>query len=62
MVSRRNSQSNRSERGAAVQSAMMSVYQTLKLRGHPPLATIASALRTYVTTANSRLCRDRCCT
>ena len=50
VVLRRNSQSNRSERGAAVQSVMMSVYQTLKLRGHDPLATIVSALRTYVTT------------
>jgi len=29
---------------------MMSVYQTLKLRGLAPLATIVEALRTYVLT------------
>ena len=50
VVLRRNSQSNRSERGAAVQSVMMSVYQTLKLRGLDPLATMVDALRTYVAT------------
>lgn len=50
VVLRHNSQSNRSERGAAVQSMMMSVYQTLKLRGLDPLATIVEALRTYVLT------------
>ena len=50
VVLRKNSQSNRSERGAAVQAVMMSIYQTLKLRGLDPLATITDALRTYVTT------------
>jgi transposase len=43
---------NRSEKGAAVQAVLMSVYRTLKLRGHDPLATITSALRTYLTTGN----------
>jgi transposase len=28
----------------------MSVYRTLKLRGHDPIGTIVSALRTYLTT------------
>ena len=41
---------NRSEKGAAVQAVLMSIYRTLKLRGHDPLATITSALRTYLTT------------
>jgi len=50
VVLRKNSQSNRSERGAAVQSVLMSVYQTLKLRSHDPLATITEALRIYVAT------------
>ena len=50
VVSRHTSPSNRSERGAAAQAVMMSVYQTLKLRGLDPLATITGALRTYVTT------------
>ena len=48
VVLRHNSQSNRSEKGAATQAVLMSVYQTLKLRGHDPLATITEALRTYV--------------
>lgn len=47
---RKISQCNRSEKGAAVQAVLMSVYRTLKLRGHDPLATIPSALRTYLTT------------
>ena len=50
VVLRKNSQSNRSERGAAVQSVLMSIFQTLKLRGLDPLATIIEALRTYVAT------------
>jgi len=28
----------------------MSVYRTLKLRGHNPTKTIANALKTYLTT------------
>ena len=50
VIIRKNSLSNRSENGAAVQSMLMSVYRTLKLRGHNPIATIANALRTYVQT------------
>jgi transposase len=41
---------NRSEKGAAVQAVLMSIYRTMKLRGHDPLATVTSALRTYLTT------------
>jgi hypothetical protein len=52
VILRKNCQSNRSERGAAVQAVLMSVYRTLKLRGHDPLATIDSALRTYLTTGH----------
>ena len=47
---RKNSQCNHSEKGAATQAVLMSVYQTLKLRGHDPLTTIVEALRTYVAT------------
>lgn len=50
VILRKNCQSNRSEKGAAVQAVLMSVYRTLKLRGHDPLATIDSALRAWVTT------------
>jgi len=49
VILRKNCQSNRSEKGAAVQAVLMSVYRTLKLRGHDPLSTIDSALRTYLT-------------
>lgn len=50
VVLRKNSQSNRSERGAATQAVLMSVYRTLKLRGLNPTKTIADALKTYLTT------------
>jgi len=50
VILRKNSQSNRSERGAATQAILMSVYRTLKLRGLDPTRTIAEALKTYVTT------------
>ena len=48
VILRKNSQSNRSDRGAATQAILMSVYRTLKLRGLNPTKTIADALRTYV--------------
>jgi transposase len=50
VILRKNSQSNRSERGATTQAVLMSVYRTLKLRGHDPLQTLENALRTYVQT------------
>jgi len=49
-ILRKNSQSNRSDRGAATQAVLMSVYRTLKLRGLNPTGTLADALRTYVMT------------
>ena len=48
VILRKNSQSNRSDRGAATQAVLMSVYRTLKLRGLNPTKTIADALRTYL--------------
>jgi len=50
VILRKNSQSNRSEKGAATQAVLMSVHRTLKLRGHNPMDAIATALRTYLTT------------
>ena len=50
VILRKNSQSNRSNRGAATQAILMSVYRTLKLRGLNPTQTIADALKTYLTT------------
>jgi len=51
VILRKNSQSNRSARGATTQAVLMSIYRTLRLRGHDPLGTIADALRTYLQTA-----------
>lgn len=50
VILRKNSQSNRSERGAATQAVLMSVYRTLKLRSLNPTKAIADALKTYVST------------
>jgi len=52
VILRKNSQSNRSEKGAATQALLMSLYRTLKLRGQDPSQTIAAALKTYVQTGN----------
>ena len=50
VILRKNSQSNRSDQGAATQAVLMSVYRTLRLRGLAPTKTIADALKTYLTT------------
>ena len=50
VILRKNSQCNRSERGAATQAVLMSVHRTLKLRGLDPRAEIEKALRTYAAT------------
>jgi len=50
VILRKNSQSNRSDRGAVTQAVLMSVYRTLRLRAHDPLQTIANALRAYLQT------------
>jgi transposase len=52
VILRKKSQSNRAERGAATQAVLMSVYRTLRLRGHDPLQTITDALRTYLQTGH----------
>lgn len=50
VIIRKNSYANRSDRGADTQAVLMSVYRTLKQRGHPPLNTLVQALETYLTT------------
>jgi hypothetical protein len=50
VIIRKNSQSNRSDNGAATQAILMSIYRTLHLRGLNPTQTIAHALRTYLKT------------
>ena len=48
MILRKNSQSNRSEKGAAVQAVLMSVYRTMKLRSHDPLKVTPQVFRAYL--------------
>jgi hypothetical protein len=50
VIIRKNSYGNKSDQGAEVQAVMMSIYRTLKLRGHDPLETITAALKHYVLT------------
>ena len=50
VILRKNSQSNRSDRSAAPQAILMSIYRTLKLRGLNPTKTTADALKTYLKT------------
>ncbi len=48
VIARKNSFHNMSPRGARTQSILMSVYRTLKLRGHDPIETIADAMAVYI--------------
>jgi len=50
VIIRKNSYGNRSPRGADCQAVLMSVFRTLKHRGHDPIRTIIDALATYLTT------------
>ena len=59
VILRKNSQSNRSDHGAATQAVLMSVYRTLRLRGHDPTMTITKALKTYLTTGKLPPLPDR---
>lgn len=50
VIVRKNSYANGSENGANAQAVLMSVFRTLKQRGHHPVASTLSALRTYLQT------------
>jgi hypothetical protein len=50
VIIRKNSYGNRSRRGADCQAVLMSVFRTLKQRGHDPIRTIIDALSIYLTT------------
>lgn len=52
VILRKNSQCNRSRRGAATQAVHMSVHRTLKLRGLDPRAEIEKALRAWSATGH----------
>jgi transposase len=50
VIIRKNSYGNRSDQGAEVQAILMSIFFTLKKRGHNPIHTIETALTTYMKT------------
>jgi len=50
VIIRKNSYGNRSQRGADCQAVLMSIFRTLKQRGHDPIRTIVRALSAYLTT------------
>jgi transposase len=52
VIMRKNSYSNRSDKGARTQSILMSIFRTLKQRNANPISTIEQALRQYIKTGN----------
>ena len=50
VIIRKNSYANGSFAGADLQAVLMSIYRTLKQRGHNPIQTIIAAVRTYLKT------------
>jgi transposase len=50
VIVRKNSYANASEEGAQTQAVLMSIFRTLKQRGHNPVAIVHDALRTYLKT------------
>jgi len=52
VIMRKVIQQNRSDKAAHTQEVLMSVYRTLKLRGHDPVKTVVSALSIYLETGN----------
>lgn len=50
VIVRKNSYANASDAGALTQAVLMSVFRTLKQRGHNPVAAVIAALRTSLQT------------
>lgn len=50
VIIRKNSYGNRSDHGADVQAILMTLFFTLKKRGHHPINTLRDALTTYLKT------------
>lgn len=50
VILRKNSYGNRSDQGADCQAVLMSVFQTLKQRGHDPIQTVVEAIENYLLT------------
>ena len=50
VILRKNSYGNRSQRGADCQAVLMSVFRTLKQRGHDPIRTVVTAIEQFLLT------------
>jgi len=50
VIARKNSYANGSEDGAETQAILMSVFRTLKQRGHNPVSAVSAAVRAYLRT------------
>ena len=50
VIIRKNSYGNRSQQGSDCQAVLMSIFRTLKQRGHDPIRTITAALAEYLST------------
>jgi transposase len=50
VIVRKNIYANGSEEGAETQAVLMSVFRTLKQRGHNPVSDVLDAVRVYLTT------------
>jgi hypothetical protein len=48
VIMRKNSQANGSREGAFTQAVLMSIFRTLKRRGHDPIQTVVNAVREYL--------------
>ena len=48
VILRKNSYGNRSQQGADCQAVLMSVFRTLKQRGHDPIQTVVQAIEHYL--------------
>lgn len=50
VILRKNSYGNRSGHGADCQAVLMSIFRTLKQRGHDPIRTVVDAVEQFITT------------
>jgi transposase len=50
VIARKNSYANGSEEGAETQAVLMSVFRTLKQRGHNPISAVVDAVRVHLQT------------
>ncbi len=50
VIIRKNSYANRSDRGADTQAVLMSIYRTLKQRGHHPIQSITQGIESFLKT------------